>query len=122
MNKQEYGVLKAKFLRLFARVPIPLRDEIIALVDRQPVSWSAAYGEISQEKNKMEADADYFKKLVKERLRAMPPDVSFSVGDFGNYTRNQLIEEVDKGTEAGKAAIEMQLAFIRKMPRLLIAQ
>ena len=55
-------------------------------------------------------------------LRAMPPDVSFSVGNFGDYTRNQLIEEVDKGTEIGKAAIEMQLAFIRKMPRLLSAQ
>ena len=52
-------------------------------------------------------------------LRAMPPDVSFSVGNFGDYTRNQLIEEVDKGTEVGKAAIEMQLIFIRKMPKLI---
>lgn len=70
----------------------------------------------------MEIDTDYLKKLVKERLHAMPPDVSFSVGNFGDYTRNQLIEEVDKGTEAGKAAIEMQLTFIRKMPRLLDRQ
>ncbi|MBS3114099.1 hypothetical protein J4448_03280 [Candidatus Woesearchaeota archaeon] len=67
----------------------------------------------------METDADYIKKLVKERLYAMPPDVSFSVGNFGDYTRNQLIEEVDKGTEVGKAAIEMQLIFIRKMPKLI---
>lgn len=70
----------------------------------------------------METDADYIKKLVKERLHAMPPDVSFSVGNFGDYTRNQLIEEVDKGTEVGKAAIEMQLTFIRKMPGLLNRQ
>lgn len=70
----------------------------------------------------METDAEYIKKLVKERLRAMPPDVSFSVGNFGDYTRNQLIEEVDKGTEVGKAAIEMQLTFIRKMPKLLSTQ
>ena len=69
----------------------------------------------------METD-DYIKKLVKERLHAMPPDVSFSVGNFGDYTRNQLIEEVDKGTEVGKAAIEMQLTFIRKMPRILSTQ
>ncbi len=67
----------------------------------------------------MEADTDYIKRLVKERLHAMPPDVSFSVGNFGDYTRNQLIEEVDKGTEVGKAAIEMQLTFIRRMPTLL---
>ena len=67
----------------------------------------------------METDTDYIKKLVKERLHAMPPDVSFSVGNFGDYTRNQLIEEVDKGSDIGKAAIEMQLTFIRKMPKLI---
>lgn len=70
----------------------------------------------------METDTDYLKKLVKERLRAMPPEVSFSVGNFGDYTRNELIEEVDKGTEVGKAAIEMQLTFIRKMPKLINPQ
>lgn len=70
----------------------------------------------------MEADTEYIKKLVKERLHAMPPEVSFSVGNFGDFTRNQLIEQVEQGTEVGKAAIEMQLAFIRKMPRLLNTQ
>jgi len=70
----------------------------------------------------METDTDYLKKLVKERLHAMPPDVSFSVGNFGDYTRNQLIDEVDKGTEVGIAAIEMQLTFIRKMPKLINPQ
>jgi len=71
---------------------------------------------------KMETDTDYIKRLVKERLHAMPPDVSFSVGNFGDYTRNQLIEEVDKGSDIGKAAIEMQLTFIRKMPKLINPQ
>lgn len=70
----------------------------------------------------METDNEYIKKLVKERLHAMPPDVSFSVGSFGDYTRDQLIEEVDKGSDVGKSAIEMQLNFIRKMPRLLNPQ
>ena len=70
----------------------------------------------------MEGNTEYIKTLVKERLRAMPPDVSFSVGNFGDYTRNQLIDEVDKGSEVGKAAIDMQLTFIRKMPKLLNAQ
>lgn len=70
----------------------------------------------------METDNEYIKKLVKERLHAMPPDVNFSVGSFGDYTRDQLIEEVDKGSDVGKSAIEMQLNFIRKMPRLLNLQ
>lgn len=64
-------------------------------------------------------DTEYIKRLVKERLHAMPPDVSFSVGHFGDYTRDELIQEVDKVTEVGKAAIEMQIDFIKKMPRLL---
>ena len=65
---------------------------------------------------------DYIKKLVKERLHAMPPDVSFSVGNFGDFTRDELIEQVDQGTDVGQAAIEMQIDFIRKMPRLLNPQ
>ena len=70
----------------------------------------------------METDMEYIKKLVRERLHAMPPDVSFSVGNFGDFTRDELIEEVDKVTEVGKAAIDMQIEFIRKMPRLLSPQ
>ena len=70
----------------------------------------------------METDIEYIKKLVKERLHAMPPDVSFSVGHFGDYTRDELIEQVDRGTDVGKAAIEMQIDYIKKMPRLFNAQ
>ena len=70
----------------------------------------------------MEADSEYIKKLVKERLHAMPPDVSFSIGHFGDYTRDELIQQVEQGTDVGKAAIEMQIEFIRKMPRLLNLQ
>ena len=49
MEKKEYEVLKAKFLKLVASVPLPLRNEIIAVVDNQTLSWDAAYGEISQD-------------------------------------------------------------------------
>ena len=64
-------------------------------------------------------DLLYLKNLVKERLAAMPPDVSFSVGDFGDFTRDELIEEIDKDSEVGKEAVEMQIIFIKKMPKLL---
>lgn len=52
MDKKEYDILKAKFLKLIANVPFPLREEIIAVVDDQPVSWNVAYGEISQDTDK----------------------------------------------------------------------
>lgn len=67
-------------------------------------------------------DSEYLRKLVKERLHAMPPNVSFSVGQFGDFTRDELIHEVDIGTEVGKAAIDMEIEFIRRMPGLIKPQ
>lgn len=67
----------------------------------------------------MDKKTIYIQKLVKERLSTLPPEVSFSIGDFGDFTRDELIEEVDKYSDVGKATIEMQLAFIRRMPKLL---
>lgn len=63
MDKEEYGVLKAKFLKLFASVPIPLRDEIIALVDNQPISWTAAYGEIVHDTDKSQIILTHLKQI-----------------------------------------------------------
>ena len=65
------------------------------------------------------SDYDDIKKLIKKRLSAMPPDISFSVGNFGDFTRDELIQEIDKGSEIGKEMIEMELNFIKKMPSLL---
>lgn len=67
----------------------------------------------------MTEDIEYLKKLVKERLSVMPPDVSFSIGSFGDFTRDELIQEVEKGSEIGKETIRMQLTFLRKMSEIL---
>jgi hypothetical protein len=61
---------------------------------------------------------EYVQKLVVERLMAIPPDVSFSVGEYGDFTRNDLIKEVMKNSKVGKATIEMELNFIRQMPKI----
>ena len=63
-------------------------------------------------------DIEYLKKLVKERLSAMPPDISFSIGDYGDFSRDDLIREVDEDSEIGKAMVEMQIHFIKQMPKL----
>lgn len=57
-------------------------------------------------------------KLVIARLNSLPPDVSFAVGEYGTFTRDQLIKQVKEQTEVGDAAIRMELAFIKKMPQL----
>lgn len=61
-------------------------------------------------------DQEYLKRLVIVRLRAISPDVSFSIGEYGDFTQSQLVEEVEKGTAVGKAATEMELKFLRKLP------
>ena len=60
------------------------------------------------------------KDIVKKRLMAMPHDITFSVGDFGEYTRDQLIDEVEKETDVGEMMVEMQVEFIKKMPKLSV--
>ena len=63
MDKEEYEALKAKFLKLFASVPLPLRNEIIALADSQPISWTAAYGEIKQDADKAKIILTHLKQI-----------------------------------------------------------
>ena len=55
------------------------------------------------------------KELVKLRLMATPSNIRISIGHWGEFTKEQLMEEVDKGSAVGNAAIEMELLFIRKM-------
>ena len=56
------------------------------------------------------------KELVKLRLMSnTPSNIKISIGDFGEFNRDQLIKEIEKGTLVGDAAIRMELTFIRKM-------
>ena len=63
-------------------------------------------------------EEEYVKKLVIARLNTMPPDLSFSIGAYGDYTRDQLVREVEKETEVGREAIALELSFIKKMPAI----
>ena len=63
MEKLEYEVLKAKFLKLIANVPFPLREEIIAVADNQPVSWNVAFGEIKQDTGKAQEILKHLKQI-----------------------------------------------------------
>ena len=49
MEEDEYQILKAKFLKIVANVPIPLRNEIIAVVDNKNISWNVAEAEIKKD-------------------------------------------------------------------------
>jgi len=38
--------LRERFLKIYANIPLSLRKEIIAIIDKEPVTWSVAYVEI----------------------------------------------------------------------------
>lgn len=40
---------KAKFLKIYANLPISLRGEIILVLDEEPYTWNAAYLEVSED-------------------------------------------------------------------------
>lgn len=65
----------------------------------------------------MEYD-DNVKELVILRLRAIPSNLKISIGNFGEFTKDELIREVEKESPAGRAAIRMELLFLREMPSI----
>jgi len=46
MELKDHGKLKAAFLKAFASVPTPLRDQIILAIGDQPYNWNAVFVEI----------------------------------------------------------------------------
>jgi len=52
MKVGEYDVLKSKFLKVYANVPMPLREEIIAVVDNEPFTWASARTEVMHDTEK----------------------------------------------------------------------
>lgn len=40
---------KEKFLKIYANLPIPVREEIVLKIDEKTISWNVAYLEISQD-------------------------------------------------------------------------
>ena len=51
-QSNDYEVLKAKFLKVYANIPSPLRTEIVAVVDNDPFSWAACKAEIEHDTDK----------------------------------------------------------------------
>lgn len=55
------------------------------------------------------------KKLVIARLETLPANKKISIGSFGNYSKTELIESVNKGDKVGRKIIEIELEFLRAL-------
>ena len=60
-------------------------------------------------------EKEELKELVLARIEVMPPNLKLSIGNYGTFTKQELIEHVKNGDEKGKKIIEMQLNFIKAL-------
>ena len=40
--------LKARFLKIYANLPLGVREEVVIVIDSEPLSWKAAQLEVEQ--------------------------------------------------------------------------
>lgn len=52
VKEKNIEVLRSKFLRAYAAVPLNMRDEIVAVIGDEPFTWSAAHIEIKGQTKK----------------------------------------------------------------------
>lgn len=64
----------------------------------------------TQVKN-LETQAD-IKKLVIERIKAASDELEISIGST-TYTKDQILESVEKEDEVGKEFIDIQMEYLR---------
>lgn len=57
--------LETKFMNIYANLPINLRDEVIVVIDKKPITWNVAYFEV---KNKTIIGTKILKTLSELRL------------------------------------------------------
>ena len=57
--------------------------------------------------------SEEIKELVIARLDAIPSNKKISIGNYGEFTKDELIEGVKSGSEVGKKIIEVELEFLR---------
>ena len=52
MNADKLELLHTKFLKTFSRVPLELRNEIVAILDNETITWSVANIEVKGKSKK----------------------------------------------------------------------
>ncbi|MDP4039402.1 MAG: hypothetical protein Q8P57_02380 [Candidatus Pacearchaeota archaeon] len=60
------------------------------------------------------------KKIVIARLEVLPENKKLSIGNFGEFTKDELIENVNKNSEIGSKIIEIEMEFLRAMKKGII--
>jgi len=72
--------------------------------------------------NKKNTKNQEIKQLVLDRLKVLSPGTIISIGSEGDFTRDQMIENVEDSTEIGELFTEMQIEWLRSFQKLATAQ
>jgi hypothetical protein len=65
---------------------------------------------------------DDIRKLVVARLRTLSSNKRVSIGSEGEFTKDQLIKNVENDSEIGKKIIQIQLEYLRAFKEGLFFQ
>ncbi|VVB76779.1 Uncharacterised protein [uncultured archaeon] len=52
------------------------------------------------------------KELIIARLKVLPSSRMISIGSQGSFSRDELIQEIEKNSAVGKKIIEVQMKFL----------
>ncbi len=55
------------------------------------------------------------RRLVVARLRNMPSNVRLAIGGGGDFDREQLISNVEEGTDLGNKVVEIQMNYLHSL-------
>jgi len=56
-----------------------------------------------------------YKRLAEARLSIIPEDAVLSVGSCGEFTRDQILKEIEEDSEVGKKMIEIQIKYLQML-------
>lgn len=60
------------------------------------------------------------KELVIARIKTLPEDTGMSIGSAGNFSKEEMIQHVEKDDEIGRKIIEIELSFLQKLKEGII--
>ena len=55
------------------------------------------------------------RKLIIARLRSLPSTRKISIGNDGEFTKDELIDRIEKKDRIGKKIIEVQLSYLQSL-------
>lgn len=60
------------------------------------------------------------RELIIHRLSVLSPNTIISLGSEGSFTRDELIESVEKGDEVGKKIVEIQMEWLKSFKEKIV--